>query len=100
MADLYQPECVCSKAEVDIYRMRDRTLQVTITTDVGDITDSLLWLTVKRELGDVDADAVITKLSANNGGSDSQAKVTDGINRIIEFYIDRTDTEDLNAGNY
>lgn len=100
MADLeYQPTCVCSEG-VTIYKGRHRTLRVTITTDVGDITNAKLWFSVKKEVSDADTDAVIIKKSANNGGSDAQAKVVDGANRIIEFYIEPTDTSALDHGNY
>jgi hypothetical protein len=101
MSDLaYQPNCVCSKAEIDIYKMRDRTLQVTITTDVGDLTGSKLWFSVKQNLEDLDVNALITKLSLNNGGGDDQAMVTDGVNRVVEFYLERTDTQAMDPGDY
>ncbi len=100
MADLqYQPTCVCAEG-VTIYKGRHRTLRVTISTDVGDITGSKLWFSVKKEITDEDDDAVIIKKSANNGGSDLQAKIIDGPNRIIEFYIIPTDTATLDHGNY
>lgn len=100
MADLeYQPTCVCSEG-VTIYKGRDRTLRATITTDVGDITGAKLWFSVKKEVSDADTDAVIIKKSANNSGSDAQAKVVDGPNRIVEFYITPTDTSALDHGNY
>ena len=101
MADrVFQPDCVCRQLEVSLYQARNRTIRLTISTDIGDITDSKLWMSVKKALTDADTDALITKLSANNGGSDSQARVVDGVNRIIEFYIVPDDTRLLDAGDY
>jgi len=101
MADRqFQPDCVCKQLDVTLYQARDRTMRLTITNDIGDITGSKLWMSVKRSLDDADTDAVITKLSANNGGSDDQCKVVDGVNRIIEFYIVPDDTRDLDYGDY
>ena len=100
MTDLqYQPTCVCSEG-VTIYKGRHRTLRVTITTDLGDITGAKLWFSVKRQLEDADIAAVIVKKSLNNGGSNAQAIVVDGINRIVEFYVLPTDTATLDHGNY
>ena len=42
----------------------------------------------------------ITKKSANNDGSDSEAIVADGPNRIVDFFLDETDTEDLAPATY
>jgi len=101
MADrTFQTDCVCKQLNVMLYQARDRTLRLTITNDIGDITGSKLWMSVKNTLDDADVDAVITKLSANNGGSDQQAKVVDGVNRIIEFYVVPDDTRDLDSGDY
>lgn len=102
MADReYQPSCICAGADVEVHKKRDRTLRLTIkNSDVGDITGSKLWMSVKERIEQADIDAVITKKSLNNGGSDSQAKVIDGANRIVEFYILPADTVALHEGDY
>jgi len=103
MADspFFQPDCVCSDV-VNLYKNRDRTIRFTITNeDVGDITGALIWFSVKKEVTDTDSEAVITKKSTGiTGGDDSQAKVVDGVARIIEVYVLPADTVDLDAGGY
>ena len=90
--------CDCEQS-VAIYRKRDRTLRITITGP-GDLTGAKIWFSVKRELGDDDADALIVKKSANNDGDDTQAKVYNGEDGIIEVYILPEDTEDIDEGDY
>lgn len=103
MADypFYQPECVCSDV-INLYKNRDRTVRITITNeDVGDITNALIWFSVKKLITDTDEDAIIWKVSAGiPGGDDTQAKVVDGPNRVIEIYILPEDTVDVSAGGY
>jgi hypothetical protein len=99
MTVLFQQRTICEEG-IDLHLGRDRTLAVTIETDVGDITGSKLWFMVKKKFEDTDNDAVITKLSANNGGSDSQAMVTSGTLRMLEFYIVPADTVSLDFGDY
>jgi len=102
MADReFQASCVCDGSDVEIDKMRNRTIRVTInTTTIGDITGSKLWLSVKERIEQDDADAEITKKSLNNGGADAQAMIVDGPNRIVEFYILPADTESLTEGDY
>ena len=90
--------CDCEQS-VAIYRKRDRTLRITITGP-GDLTGAKIWFSVKRDLDDEDADALIVKKSANNGGDDTEAKVYDGENGIIEVYIVPDDTEEIDEGDY
>jgi len=86
--------------EVEVYQGRDHTLRVTIKTDVGDITGAKLWFAVKESADVDDAQAAILKRSANAGGSDAEAKVVDGQNRVVEFYISRDDTPGMTEGDY
>jgi hypothetical protein len=87
---------------ITVHKGRDRTVRVTITNDtVGDITNAKLWFVVKKDIHvDTDLEALITKKSANNGGADAQAKVVDGANRIVEFYIVPADTASMGEGDY
>jgi hypothetical protein len=84
---------------IAIFQKRDQTIRATITGP-GDITGAKIWFTVKRDKADIDTDALITKKSQNNGGSDADAKVTDGPNGIVEVYIARDDTDHLDPGDY
>lgn len=95
-----QPSFDCSR-QIDLFKKRDKTFRMTIQNEeVGDITGADLWMMVKADEDDADADALITKKSVNVGGSDDQAKVVDGPNRIVEFYIIPSDTEDMSPGEY
>lgn len=85
---------------VETFQKRSLAIRVLISTDVGDITASKLWLLVKKKASDLDLAAVITKKSLNNGGSDSEAIVVDGPNRIIDFFIVEADTESLEPAKY
>lgn len=99
-SDFYQPDCVCDET-VKLYKNRTRTLELTIVTDLGDITGALIWFSIKKVITDEDVDALVTKLSDGiPGGSDAQAKVVDGPNRVIEIYLDPADTVDISAGSY
>ena len=92
--------CSCTTGlTVSIYKNRDQTISATISGP-GDLTDSKIWFSVKSDRSDDDADAVITKLSANNGGATDQAAVTDGPGGVIEIYIDPVDTVSLNSKEY
>ncbi len=95
-----QPKYNCT-IQINLFKKRDRTFRMTIQNDdVGDITGSFLWMAVKRQMDDDDSEAVIMKRNVEAGGSDSEAKVIDGENRIVEFYIEPSDTEDLKQGEY
>lgn len=93
-----------------MWKKRDETIQVTLYSyyvSAGDsnnvpydLTSAKIWFTVKSEKDDADASALIVKKSANNGGSDAQAKVTNATGGILEVYIDRGDTDDLDQGDY
>lgn len=89
-----------SKFAIEIFQKRDKTIRISIITDVGDITNAKLWLFVKTKTSDLDEEAVITKKSLNNGGADTDAIVVDGPNRIIDFFIVETDTESLEPMKY
>lgn len=87
--------------QIEFYKNRDRTIRMTIqNNDLGDITGSSLWLAVKLYIDKLDSDALILKKSADIGGGDDEAKVVDGENRIVEFYIKPEDTVDLDPGEY
>ena len=95
-----QPKYDCT-IQINLFKKRDRTFRMTIQNeDVGDITGSSLWMSVKEQMGDEDSESVIIKRNTEAGGSDSEAKVIDGENRIVEFYIVPSDTEDLSPGEY
>lgn len=95
-----QPKYDCT-IQINLFKKRDRTFRMTIQNeDVGDITGSSLWMSVKEQMEDEDSEAVIMKRNTEAGGSDSEAKVIDGENRIVEFYIVPSDTEDLDPGEY
>jgi hypothetical protein len=64
------------------------------------LTGAKIWFSVKEDNDDPDGEALFTKKSANNGGSDAEAKVIDGPNGIIEVYILPDDTADIEAGDY
>jgi len=90
---------------VIIYKKRSRTLKLQIDDpddEWGDLLDAKLWLSVKVHVDDDDADAVISKRSLNNGGADSQAKVTvgTGTTKEVEFYFSPGDTAALDYGAY
>ena len=89
----------CSDAGVTLYRKRNKTIRVTLTGP-SDITGAKIWFSVKQEGEDADADALITKKSLNNGGTDQQAMVIDGPGGILEVYILPADTENMEAGSY
>lgn len=90
--------CDCEQS-VAVYKKRDRTLRITLTGP-GDITGAKIWFSVKKEKTDIDTDALITKKSLNNGGSDAQTMVTDGPNGVLEVYIVPDDTDHLAEGDY
>jgi hypothetical protein len=90
--------CSCEQS-VSIYQKRSLTLKITITGP-GDLTDYKIWFSVKQYREDTDVDALITKKSLNNGGADTEAKVVDGPNGIIEVYIVPTDTDGVTPGDY
>jgi hypothetical protein len=90
---------VTSGLSATIYRNRNDKIIATLVGP-GDITDFKIWFTAKVNKNDIDSAAVITKKSANNGGSDSQAKVTDGPNGVLEIYFIPTDTVNLSASEY
>ena len=90
--------CSCDST-VQIFRKRDRAIRVTVTGP-GDLTGAKIWFSVKADLDDADGNALIVKKSANNNGSDEQAKVTDGPGGILEIYILSEDTENINEGDY
>lgn len=98
MADLdYQPTCVC-QGDIELYQKRHRTITLEIDdadNELGDITGSLLWFSVKADEESDDTDALISKKSANNGGSDAQAKIitATGTLKVIEYYIVPDDTD-------
>ena len=89
--------CDCSGGlVVSMYKNRNRTIRATITGP-GDLTDAKIWFCVKASRTDADVDALITKKSANNGGSDSEAIVVDGPNGIIDIFIIPSDTTTMSA---
>lgn len=88
-----------------IWKKRDETIRVTLYSDTEnsvpyDLTGAKIWFSIKAERDNPDAEALVTKKSANNGGSDAQAKVVDAENGVLEIYIDRTDTANLDNGSY
>ena len=93
----------CEDRNVTVYQKRDQTLQVTLTTPAGTpfvLTDPEIYFSVKAEEDDADTDAEITKKNTKAGGDDTQAKVTDGPNGVIEIYIKPADTESMDEGDY
>lgn len=95
-----QPKYNCT-IQINLFKNRDRTFRMTIQNEsIGDITGSFLWMAVKKNIEDSDIEAVILKRNTEAGGSDSEAKVIDGEDRIVEFYIVPSDTEDLDPGEY
>lgn len=90
---------VTSGLSATIYRNRNDKIIATLVGP-GDITGFKIWFTAKVNKDDADVDAVITKKSANNGGSDAQAKVTDGPNGVLEIYFIPTDTATLESSEY
>lgn len=90
----------CSISDIiTIFKNRNKTIRATITGP-GDLTGALIWFTIKNQVTDSDNDAVLLKRSSNNGGSDSEAMVTDGPNGIIEIYISPADTVNLSEAEY
>jgi hypothetical protein len=96
----------CSNG-VEVFKKRDRTIRISLF-NTGDLTGAKVWFSVKESTSDLDAAALITKKSANNGGSDAQAKVvgyeqdaeTGCWAAIIEVYIVPDDTINMNQGSY
>lgn len=102
--DTCQP---CSNV-VTVYRKRNHTVKVTMY-NTGDLTGAKIWFSVKSSSADADAAALITKKSANNGGSDADAKVVTAYAQdaetgcwysVIEVYLVEDDTKNLNPGDY
>jgi hypothetical protein len=99
----YQPDCICS-GDVELYQKRNRTIQLEIEDpddELGDLTGSLLWFSVKDDADDEDTEALITKKSDNNGGSDAQMKLitATGVLKLVEVYIVPDDTDpSVNTG--
>lgn len=104
--------CQCAQ-EVDVYRNRDKTLLFTIYGP-GDLTDAKVWFSVKEEMADPDSEALITKLTLNNGGGDDEIQITDPYiketdpesryyNKMVSkiaVYIVPGDTLDIEPGDY
>jgi hypothetical protein len=113
----FQPAgSVCDEG-LSVFKGRDRTVTFLISDpptddapdgDLGDLTGTKIWFLVKKALEDEDSLAVIDKRSLNNGGSDTQAKVTvetnlDPVtgevrNKEIEVYLEPADTNALIDG--
>lgn len=93
--------CSCEHI-VTMYRKRNKIVRLVVSTSSGvlDITGAKIWFSVKRNRTDVDTSALITKKSANNDGSDAQAKVIDGAAGIFEVYLVPVDTQNITAGDY
>jgi len=91
--------CDCVSQDIGLFQKRDQTVRITITGP-GDLTGAKIWFSVKDDKADIDTDALITKKTANNGGTDLQAKVTDGPNGIVEVYIAKEDTAAIDPGDY
>lgn len=89
----------CLDYSVCMYRKRNRTIKATIT-GLGDLTGAKIWFSIKSEGEDGDSEALVEKKSLNNGGTDTQAKVVDGPNGIIEIYIVPDDTAAIDEGDY
>jgi hypothetical protein len=92
----------CSEAlitKLSLDRGTSKTLKVTITTDVGDITGAKLVLGVEAHPRGTPSTNLLEKRSANNGGSDAEAKIIDGVNRIIHFFFVKADTLTTLSGN-
>jgi len=93
----------CVDRNVEVFQKRDQTLQFTLKTSAGVpfiMTDPKIYFSVKKEGDDLDAQAVISKANTKAGGSDDQAKLTDGTNGVLEVYIKPDDTKDLDPGDY
>jgi hypothetical protein len=89
------------KILVSEYKNRKIVIDVRITNPtITDITDAKLHLSVAESEEKTDTDAKITKKSANNGGSDTQALVVSGPGLLCRFFIDAADTLTLTAQRY
>ncbi len=89
--------------KIECYKKRSKTIRVTVQVSTSvplDLTGALIWFSVKRDNDDADTDSLISKKNLDNGGSDAEAQVVDGPNGILEVYIDPTDTEAMEAGDY
>lgn len=113
----FQPAgSVCDEG-ISVFKGRSRTVTFLINDpptddapdgDLGDLTGSKIRFLVKKALEDADSLAVIDKKSLNNGGADTQAKVTVATNKDpvtqvernkeIEVYLDPSDTNSLIDG--
>lgn len=90
--------CACGvDAGFAIFKNRNRTLRITVSGP-GDLTGAKIWFSVKASRDDVVA--LITKRSLNNGGTDAQAVVINGVGGVIEIYIDPADTISMATGEY
>lgn len=93
----------CTPREVLVceYRNREIVIDVRVTNpEIADLTDAKLHLSVANREAQTDAEALITKKSLNNGGSDAQAVVVSGEGKMIRFFIDAADTLAMTAGRY
>ena len=103
----------CTGTKIEINKKRDKTIRITLAGP-GDLTDAKIWFSVKDDTDEPDTEAYITKKSANNGGSDAQAKVVEAYIQdndpnsptykqmvgIIEIYLVPDDTQDMEVGDY
>lgn len=91
--------CNMCDLKVRIYQNRHKTLRITLTGP-GDLTGYKVWFSAKEEKPDLDTDAIIFKRNVAAGGSDTEIKITDGPNGVIEVYLLATDTESIKPGDY
>jgi len=93
----------CEGGEISVIKGTDKTIQMTVQKDdvALDLTNAQVVFVLKVDENDADADASVTKKTANlAGGGNEQVEITDAPNGVLKVYLVPTDTASLDGGTY